>query len=71
VAGIVGAGGNAGAAAAGLLFTGALAWPTALFLLGALVTLTAFLAFAVRFGTEAETEAQVAFDAALRARQAA
>ncbi|HJN43891.1 MAG: MFS transporter [Acidobacteria bacterium] len=65
VAGIVGAGGNAGAVAAGFLFRGAIPWPTAFLALGALVTLSAFLAFAVRFGTEAETSARVAFDAAL------
>ena len=50
VSGIVGAGGNAGAVAAGFLFkTEALTWPQALFILGGLVTATAFLAFAVRF----------------------
>ena len=51
VAGIVGAGGNAGAVAAGFLFRGAIPWPTAFFVLGALVTLVAFATFAVRFDT--------------------
>ena len=58
VAGIVGAGGNVGAVAAGFLFKGALDWPTALFLLGFLVTASAFLSLAVKFSTEAETEAR-------------
>ena len=65
VAGIVGAGGNAGAVAAGFLFKGALPWPTAFLVLGALVTVSAFLALTMRFSTEAETEARAAFDAAL------
>ena len=56
VAGIVGAGGNAGAVAAGFLFRGSIPWPTAFFVLGALVTASAFLAFAVRFNAAVETE---------------
>ena len=64
VAGIVGAGGNAGAVAAGFLFKSSLEWPTALLVLGGLVTTSSFLAFAVRFDPEAETEAKVEFDAA-------
>lgn len=60
VAGIVGAGGNAGAVAAGFLFkTEAITWPTALLILGATVTCASFLAFTVRFSTEAETEARI------------
>ena len=70
VAGIVGAGGNAGAVAAGFLFRGAVPWPTAFLVLGALVTVTSFLAFAVRFSTETETEARTALDAALADRRA-
>ena len=65
VAGIVGAGGNAGAVAAGFLFRGAIPWPTAFLVLGALVTLAAFAAFAVRFDAATETDAQAALDAAL------
>ena len=68
VAGIVGAGGNAGAVAAGFLFKGMLPWPTAFLVLGALMTASAFLAFAVRFSPEAETEARVAIDAVLLSR---
>ena len=57
VAGIVGAGGNAGAVAAGFQFKAeGLAWPQALLILGACVTLTSFLAFAVRF-SEADERA--------------
>jgi MFS transporter, NNP family, nitrate/nitrite transporter len=60
VAGIVGAGGNAGAVAAGFLFKAeTIAWPTALFVLGALVTACSFLSFAVTFSTTAETEARI------------
>jgi NNP family nitrate/nitrite transporter-like MFS transporter len=48
VAGIVGAGGNAGAVFAGfLLKTKGLDWHTALFILGAMVTSCSFLSFAV------------------------
>ena len=71
VAGIVGAGGNAGAVAAGFLFRGAIPWPTAFFVLGALVTLTAFTTFLVRFDTATETDARVALDAALAERYGA
>lgn len=57
VAGVVGAGGNAGAVAAGFLFKSAnLGWPQALLLLGATVTLVSFLSFAVRF-SEADERA--------------
>ncbi len=69
VAGIVGAGGNAGAVAAGFLFKGAVAWPSALFLLGACVTVASFLAFAVRFSPEAESEASSDFAAAAASRR--
>lgn len=71
VAGIVGAGGNAGAVAAGFLFKGSLAWPTALLILGAMVTGASFLAFAVRFSTAAEHDAKQEFDAAVAVSEAA
>ncbi len=65
VAGIVGAGGNAGAVAAGFLFkTAAIEWPTALLILGATVVACSFCAFLVRFSTEAETAAEREFRAA-------
>ncbi len=65
VAGIVGAGGNAGAVAAGFLFkTEALSWPQALLILGSVVTAVSFLAFAVRFS--AADEKAVSRETALR-----
>ena len=64
VSGIVGAGGNAGAVAAGFLFKSEnLSWPTALFVLGAAVTTVSFFTFAVRFSPEAEFEARPALAA--------
>ncbi|HTJ46121.1 MAG TPA: MFS transporter [Kofleriaceae bacterium] len=48
VSGIVGAGGNAGAMAAGFLFKGDVAWDTALLILGVVVAVSSFAAFAVR-----------------------
>jgi len=70
VAGIVGAGGNAGAVAAGFLFKSeAINWPTALFILGAVVTCSSFMAFAVNFSPAAEEEARTATQAALAKRQ--
>ena len=66
VSGIVGAGGNAGAVAAGFLFkTEAINWPTALFILGAIVTSCAFLTFLVRFNEETEEEARLATESAI------
>tara|TARA_B100000029_G_scaffold501683_1_gene575597 strand:- start:1206 stop:2303 length:1098 start_codon:yes stop_codon:yes gene_type:complete len=65
VSGIVGAGGNAGAVAAGFLFKGAIEWPTALLILGGVVTCCSFFAFAVRFSPAAETEAQKEYALAL------
>lgn len=64
VSGIVGAGGNAGAVAAGFLFKSSLEWPTAFLILGGLVTVASFLAFTVRFSEAAETESQVELEAA-------
>jgi NNP family nitrate/nitrite transporter-like MFS transporter len=54
VAGIVGAGGNAGAVAAGFLFRGGIAWGTALLTLGLIVAAASFLVLAVRFSPEHE-----------------
>ncbi|MCA9023567.1 MAG: MFS transporter, partial [Planctomycetaceae bacterium] len=66
VSGIVGAGGNAGAVAAGFLFkTQAINWPTALFILGAIVTSCAFLTFLVRFNEETVEEARLATETAI------
>ena len=48
VAGIVGAGGNLGAVAAGFLFKAeAIAWPTAFLILGSIVTGSAFVCHAL------------------------
>jgi len=58
VSGIVGAGGNAGAVAAGFLFKSSLPWPTALLVLGGVVTVVSFCTFAVTFSPEAEAEAK-------------
>ena len=61
VTGIVGAGGNAGAVAAGFLFkSSAVTWPTALFILGVVITCSSFAILSVTFATEAEAETQEA-----------
>ncbi len=65
VAGIVGAGGNAGAVAAGFLFKGAIPWPTALLILGGIVTVCSFCSFAVTFSPEAEHQARSEFAKAM------
>jgi NNP family nitrate/nitrite transporter-like MFS transporter len=58
VSGIVGAGGNAGAIAAGfLLKTEGLDWHTALFILGATVTVVSFSSFALTLNAETEPAA--------------
>src|SRR5205807_1699918 len=59
IAGIVGAGGNAGAVAAGFLFKGGLDWPTALLVLGFAVTAAAFLAPLLRLTPETSAEASL------------
>lgn len=59
VAGIVGAGGNVGAVAAGFLFkTKSLTWPQALLILGILVFASASLAFLVRFSEHDDAAAR-------------
>ena len=59
VSGIVGAGGNFGAVLAGFLFKGPTAeWSHGLLLLGACVTLAAFLALGVRFTDQDELAAR-------------
>jgi len=69
VAGIVGAGGNAGAVAAGFLFRiESLPTQDALLLLGILVAATASLSLLVRFTPEVEAEEHAAFAAALKRR---
>jgi NNP family nitrate/nitrite transporter-like MFS transporter len=61
VAGVVGAGGNAGAVLAGFLFKGAMDWHEAFLILGMVVTAASFLAFFVRFSTRQEDEERAAF----------
>jgi NNP family nitrate/nitrite transporter-like MFS transporter len=60
VAGIVGAGGNLGAVAAGMLFTNLMPWPQALLILGFAVVCGSFVTFLVRpqAATERADEAQ-------------
>lgn len=57
VAGLVGAGGNVGAVAAGFLFKGALVWPSALAIVGLFVVASALLTLTVRFSDAAERDA--------------
>ena len=54
VSGIVGAGGNAGAVAAGFLFRGSLTYQEALLVIGIVVTISAGLALIVRFSQAEE-----------------
>jgi len=69
VAGIVGAGGNAGAVAAGFLFRSeSLTTQSALLILGAFVCVASFLVLAVRFSPVDETSARADMEASLAAR---
>jgi len=70
VAGIIGAGGNVGAVAAGFLMKAAGGAQHGLFMLGAFVTCSAFCAAAVRFGREHKLAERSAYSAALQARDA-
>lgn len=65
VAGIIGAGGNVGAVAAGILVKGASTVQHALFLLGAIVTAAAVFALAVRFSQEQKLEERRLYAAAM------
>jgi NNP family nitrate/nitrite transporter-like MFS transporter len=68
VAGIVGAGGNVGAVAAGFLFkTSSLTWPQALLIIGVLVLACSSLAFLVRFSERDEAAARSEMEARLNA----
>ena len=71
VAGIIGAGGNVGAVAAGFLMKGAGSMKEGLFILGCAVTASAFCAAAVRFGSEHKRAERQAYVDALEARDAA
>ena len=64
VAGVVGAGGNAGAVLAGFLFKNMIDWSQAFLVLGIVVSCASFLAFFVRFSTRQEDEERANFAAA-------
>ncbi len=68
VAGIIGAGGNVGAVAAGFLVKGTSTVQYALLLLGMIVAATAVCALAVRFTSEQKGEERRLYEAALNAR---
>jgi NNP family nitrate/nitrite transporter-like MFS transporter len=70
VAGIIGAGGNVGAVAAGFLMKASADTATCLTVLGGLVTLSAVCAIAVRFSAEHKSQEQALFDAAVAERSA-
>ncbi|MGB0959849.1 MAG: MFS transporter [Halocynthiibacter sp.] len=63
VAGVVGAGGNAGAVAAGFLFKGAMEWNDVFFVIGVTVACASVLAFFLRFSPEQEEEERAALEA--------
>ena len=65
VAGIIGAGGNVGAVAAGFLLKGLLDVQTCLMILGGLVTVAAFGVILIRFSVEHKTKEQQLFDQAV------
>ncbi len=64
VAGIVGAGGNAGAVAAGFLFKGAMDWNDVFFTIGIVVIIASFLTFLLKFSPEQEEEEKALFEQA-------
>ena len=64
VAGVVGAGGNAGAVAAGFLFKGAMEWDDVFFTIGVVVTIASLLTFLIRFSPEQEAEEKALFEKA-------
>lgn len=68
VAGIIGAGGNVGAVAAGFMMKGAATTQQGLFVLGVMVTAIAFFAVAVRFSREHKEEERKLYHDALAAR---
>ena len=64
VAGVVGAGGNAGAVAAGFLFKGAMEWNDVFFTIGVVVAIASVLTFFLRFSPEQEAEEKALFEKA-------
>lgn len=69
VAGIIGAGGNAGAVAAGFLMKGTGNAQQCLFVLGSVVTITAVCALLVRFSSDVQAREQKAYDDAQAQRE--
>lgn len=69
VAGIIGAGGNVGAVAAGFLLKGMLDIQTTLMILGGLVVIAASCVLMIRFSVEHKEKEQKLFDAAVLERQ--
>ncbi|MGQ0699805.1 MAG: MFS transporter [Panacagrimonas sp.] len=65
VAGIIGAGGNVGAVAAGFLMKGTADTQQCLMILGGLVTVSAVCAIAVRFSSEHKTREQALYEQAV------
>lgn len=63
VAGVVGAGGNAGAVAAGFMFKGAMEWNDVFFVIGIVVVCASVLSFLIRFTPEQEEEERALFEA--------
>ena len=70
VAGIIGAGGNVGAVAAGFLMKASATPQQCFFILGGLVTLSAVCAIAVRFSAEHKTREQALYEQAVAERNA-
>ena len=70
VAGIIGAGGNVGAVAAGFLMKGTASPQQCFFILGGFVTLSAACAIAVRFSAEHKTREQALYEKAVAERAA-
>jgi len=64
VAGVVGAGGNAGAVAAGFLFKGTMEWPDVFFTIGVVVAIASLLTFFLRFSPEQEAQEKALFEKA-------
>ncbi len=64
VAGVVGAGGNAGAVAAGFLFKGAMEWNDVFFTIGVVVAIASLLTFFIRFSPEQEAQERALFEKA-------
>ena len=64
VAGVVGAGGNAGAVAAGFLFKGSMEWNDVFFTIGVVVAIASVLTFFLRFSPEQEAQEKALFEKA-------